>query len=204
MNRITQEAHARQRMIEYFIKDENGTETANRYKVSRKTLYKWKKRYDGRRESLLERSRRPHHSPRAHSAEEIKQIRRVAKKYRWEDLILAYQDMVEKYGYERSYPAFWRQTIEPLFEIPLFGALHLEYLRQAAVLFPHIDFADFIVCGGKINVVCLAFEGESLRQHFFVQWFKRAICKQRLLDFQEKLRDLQRLNIFPELRVYLK
>ena len=102
MNRITQEARARQRMIEYFIKKGNGTETANRYKVSRKTLYKWKKRNDGTWESLVERSRRPHQSPRAHSAEEIKQIRRLAKKYRWEDLILAYQEMVEKYGYERS------------------------------------------------------------------------------------------------------
>lgn len=108
MNRITQEARARQRMIEYFIKKGNGTETANRYKVSRKTLYKWKKRYDGTWESLVERSRRPHHSPRAHSAEEIKQIRRVAKKYRWEDLILAYQEMVEKNGYERSYGGFKR------------------------------------------------------------------------------------------------
>ena len=108
MNRITQEARARQRMIEYFIKKGNGTETANRYKVSRKTLYKWKKRYDGTWESLVERSRRPHHSPRAHSAEEIKQIRRLAKKYRWEDLILAYQEMVEKNGYERSYGGFKR------------------------------------------------------------------------------------------------
>ncbi|MDO4370795.1 MAG: DDE-type integrase/transposase/recombinase [Clostridia bacterium] len=108
MNRITQEARARQRMMEYFIKKGNGTETANRYKVSRKTLYKWKKRYDGTWESLVERSRRPHHSPRAHSAEEIKQIRRLAKKYRWEDLILAYQEMVEKYGYERSYGGFKR------------------------------------------------------------------------------------------------
>ena len=108
MDRITQEAHARQRYLEYFLKHENGTETAIRYKISRKTLYKWLKRYDGSWQSLVERSRRPHHTPRAHTAEEIRQIRRLAKKHRWTDLILAYQEMREKYGYTRSYGGFKR------------------------------------------------------------------------------------------------
>ena len=103
-----------------------------------------------------------------------------------------------------TYPAFRWQIVEPLFEVPLFGALHLEYLRQTAVLLPYVDFADFIVCGGKINVVCLALEGKALCQHFLVQQFKRTVCKQRLLNFQEKLRDLQRFNILPELRIYPK
>ena len=96
MNRITQEAHARQRYLEYYLKHGNATEAAIRYKVSRKTLYKWLKRYDGTWQSLVERSRRPHSSPRAHTAEEIRQIRRLAKKHRWEDLILAYQELREK------------------------------------------------------------------------------------------------------------
>ena len=108
MNRIAQEAHARQRYLEYFLKHRNATKTAIRYKISRKTLYKWLKRYDGTWQSLVERSRRPHSSPRAHTAEEIRQIRRLAKKYHWEDLILAYQEMREKYGYTRSYGGFKR------------------------------------------------------------------------------------------------
>lgn len=108
MNRIAQEAHARQRFLEYYLKHGNGTETAIRYGISRKTLYKWLKRYDGTWQSLVERSRRPHRSPRAHTPEEIRQIRRLAKKYRWEDLILAYQEMREKYGYTRSYGGFKR------------------------------------------------------------------------------------------------
>ena len=108
MDRIAQEAHARQRYLEYFLKHGNAAETAIRYKISRKTLYKWLKRYDGTWQSLMEWSRRPHHSPRAHTAEEIRQIRRLAKKYRWRDLILAYQEMREKYGYARSYGGFKR------------------------------------------------------------------------------------------------
>ena len=83
MNRIAQEAHARQRMVEYFLGHGNATETAIRYKVSRKTLYKWLKRYDGTWQSLTDRSRRPHRSPGAHTAEELRQIRRLVKKYCW-------------------------------------------------------------------------------------------------------------------------
>jgi transposase-like protein len=56
----------------------------------------------------VEQSRRPHSSPRAHTSEEIRQIRRLAKKHRWEDLILAYQEMQGKYGYARSYGGFKR------------------------------------------------------------------------------------------------
>ena len=108
MNRIAQEAHARQRYLEYFLKHRNATETAIRYRISRKTLYKWLKRYDGTWQSLVERSRRPHSSPRAHTAEEIRHIRRLAKKHRWEDLLLAYQEMREKYSYSRSYGGFKR------------------------------------------------------------------------------------------------
>ena len=94
--------------MEYYLKHGNATETAIRYRISRKTLYKWLKRYDGTWQSLTERSRRPQRSPRAHTAEEIRQIRRLAKKYRWEDLILAYQELREKWGYARSYGGFKR------------------------------------------------------------------------------------------------
>ena len=58
MDRITQEAYDRQRMLEYLEKH-RVIETAIRYKVSRKTVWKWKKRYDGTLESLKDRSRRP-------------------------------------------------------------------------------------------------------------------------------------------------
>lgn len=108
MNKIIQDAHIRQQYLEYFLRNKNASETARRYRISRKTLYKWLKRYDGRWQSLVDQSRRPHRSPRAHTAEEIRQIRRLLKKYHWEDLILAYQGMREKYGYTRSYGGFKR------------------------------------------------------------------------------------------------
>lgn len=108
MDRIAQEAHFRQRVMEYYRKHGNATATANRYHISRKTFYKWYGQWDGTWESLKDRSRRPHNSPRAHTETELKRIRRLAKKHGWTDLILAFQEMREQYGYERSYGGFKR------------------------------------------------------------------------------------------------
>ena len=106
MDRITQDAYHRQRILKYAEKH-SATETCNRYRVSRKTFYKWKKRYDGSIESLKDRSHRPKHSPAAHKEDEIKMIRRVVKHFKWIDLIQAYQVLLTK-GYRRSYGSFKR------------------------------------------------------------------------------------------------
>ena len=107
MSILTQEKYQRQRMVKY-AERHSVTETAIRYKVSRKTVYKWLGRYDGSVNSLLDRSHRPKTSPRAHTEQELKQIRRRLKKYKGSDLLLAYQELVEKDGYTRSYGGFKR------------------------------------------------------------------------------------------------
>ena len=80
MSILTQEKYQRQRMVKY-AERHSVTETAIRYKVSRKTVYKWLGRYDGSVNSLLDRRHRPKTSPRAHTEQELKQIRRRLKKY---------------------------------------------------------------------------------------------------------------------------
>lgn len=108
---LSQIKHFRQRMIKYLEKH-TVTETAIRFRVSRKTVYKWFHRYDGTLESLKDRSHKPHNSPKAHTKEEIKQIKHCIKKYKWKDIILAYQEMREKYGYSRSYGGFKRLILK--------------------------------------------------------------------------------------------
>ncbi len=107
MKRISQEAYHRQRMMKFLQAHKSVTETALRYKTSRKTVIKWRKRWDGTVQSLEDRSRRPKHSPRKHSEAEIRAIRRQLKKQRWTDLLLAFQQMRER-GYTRSYGGFKR------------------------------------------------------------------------------------------------
>lgn len=105
MDKITQEAYFRQRVLKYA--EEHGvTAAANRYRLSRKTVHKWKKRYDGTLESLKDRPRTPHHFPRQQTAEEQQLVKRYAKKYRG-DLLLGYEKACA-HGYKRSYGCYKR------------------------------------------------------------------------------------------------
>lgn len=105
MDKITQEAYFRQRVLKYAA--EHGvTASANRYRLSRKTVHKWKKRYDGTLESLKDQPRTPHHFPRQQTAEEQQLVKRYARKYRG-DLLLGYEKACA-HGYKRSYGCYKR------------------------------------------------------------------------------------------------
>lgn len=113
MDKIAQDSQYRQRMMLY-TEHHGIEETANRYHVSRKTVWKWSKRWDGTAKSLEEKSRRPKSSRRKQKPWEIELVKRMRKKY-GEDLLLGYQKAREK-GYKRSYGCF-KRTAEK--EIPL-------------------------------------------------------------------------------------
>ena len=112
MKRITQDAQFRQRMMVY-SEHHSVEETANHYRVTRKTVWKWRKRWNGTPASLEEKSRRPKRSPQAQKPWEIKLVRRMRKKY-GQDLLLGYQKACQ-YGYKRSYGCFKRTALR---EIP--------------------------------------------------------------------------------------
>lgn len=105
MKRIAQEAYHRQRAIKWAM-THGVTSASIRYRTSRKTIHKWLKRYDGSIESLMDRSRAPHHVPRKQSEDEIRLVKRYARKYPG-DLLLGYEKAQEK-GYARSYGCFKR------------------------------------------------------------------------------------------------
>lgn len=105
MDRITQEAYHRQRVLKYAEKY-GVTEASIRYKVSRKTIYKWKKRNDGSIESLKDRKRTPHRIARKQTAEELKLVKRYVRKYTG-DLLLGFEK-AQAHGYSRSYGCFKR------------------------------------------------------------------------------------------------
>ena len=89
MDKIAQDSQYRQRMMAY--SEHHGVEeTANRYHVCRKTVWKWSKRWDGTAKSLEEKSRRPKSNPRKQKPWEIELVKRMRKKY-GEDLLLGYQ-----------------------------------------------------------------------------------------------------------------
>ena len=115
MEMVTQNAYHRQRMLKYFRKY-GGTKTAIRYKMSRKTVYKWAARYDGTLESLKDASHRPHSHPNQHSPEELGLIVRHIRRNGRRDLLLTYQKLVER-GYTRHYGSF-KRVVGRLFKPP--------------------------------------------------------------------------------------
>ena len=80
MSKISQDAYARQRMMLY-CEQHGSTKASIRYGCSRKTVYKWRSRWDGSVTSLEERSRRPLSNPRKQSRSEEKLGKRYARNY---------------------------------------------------------------------------------------------------------------------------
>ena len=79
MNSITQDILYKQTVIKYSYR--NGvTKAAIKFKVHRKTIYRWREKYDGTIESLKNKSRRPHSHPKQHTKEEIKLIKNYKNK----------------------------------------------------------------------------------------------------------------------------
>ena len=74
----------RVRVIEEYEQGESISALAEVYQVSRKTIYKWLDRHqaDGVA-GLIDRSRKPHHSPNQVSQEMIEQIVAARQKWRW-------------------------------------------------------------------------------------------------------------------------
>ena len=105
MNIIASEAKFRQRVIKYSYK-RGVTNASNRFRMSRKAIYEWRKRYDGTWKSLVERSHRPHHHPNEHTPEEKEMILRRYPRYK-DDMIMLW-DSLKKSGYKRSYTSLVR------------------------------------------------------------------------------------------------
>lgn len=71
-NSITQDIQYKQTVVEYSYRH-GVTKAAIKFKMYRKTIYRWRERYDGTAKSLKEKSRRPHSNPNQHTEQEIKE-----------------------------------------------------------------------------------------------------------------------------------
>lgn len=101
MNILSQEARKRQAVVK--LANRKGVSfAAEKYGVSRSSVKRWKKRYDGSWRSLVERSHRPHGHPRQHTeAEEMiisKAFWKKYERYGWDGV---YAEAKEN-GYTRS------------------------------------------------------------------------------------------------------
>ena len=106
MNSITQDIVFKQSVVEYSLKH-GVTAAAKRYKQHRKTIYRWREKYDGTRKSLVNKSRRPHSNPKQHTEEEIKMIKKYRAHNKADGLVVLWIKLW-KNGYTRSITSLYR------------------------------------------------------------------------------------------------
>ena len=100
MNNITQDILFKQSVVKYSFKH-GVTAAAIRYKQHRKTIYRWREKYDGTAKSLANKSRKPHHHPNEHTSEEITKIKKYRAQNKEEGLVVLWVKLMQ-HGYKRS------------------------------------------------------------------------------------------------------
>ena len=110
MSIITEEMRYRQKLCE-FAKKYGVTKAARRYHTNRQFVYRQLKKYDGTVRSLALGSRRPLHTPNAHTKSELKLIRKMLKRNGIYGLAEVYVRCKAK-GYTRSFSSMCRQNFE--------------------------------------------------------------------------------------------
>ena len=106
MKTVTQNILYRQALISYAEKY-GVTKAAIRYKTNRQYIYRWLKRYDGTSQSLADKSRRPHHHPNEHTADELKLITNMRKRNANAGLVVFWVKLRQR-GYTRSVTGLYR------------------------------------------------------------------------------------------------
>ena len=106
MNSITQDIIFKQSVVEYSLKH-GVMEAAKRYKQHRKTIYRWREKYDGSRKSLANKSRRPHSHPNQHTQEEIKMIKKYKAQNPDAGLVVLWIKLMRN-GYTRQITSLYR------------------------------------------------------------------------------------------------
>ena len=106
MNTLTKKLCFRQSVVLY--SQRNSISSAIRkFGVSKATIYRWRKMYDGTLNSLAERSCRPHSHPNQHTLEELKLISDMRRRNPEAGLGVFWVKLMQC-SYKRSIPSLWR------------------------------------------------------------------------------------------------
>ena len=106
MNSITQDILYKQSVVKYSFRH-GVTKAAIKFKMHRKTIYRWREKYDGTVQSLKNKSRRPHSHPKQHTEYEIKLIKNYKSKNKDTGLVVLWIKL-KGAGYTRSITSLYR------------------------------------------------------------------------------------------------
>ena len=106
MKSITQDILYKQSVVKFSYRH-GVTKAAIKFKMHRKTIYRWREKYDGTPQSLKDKSRRPHRHPNQHTEQEIKLIKNYKNKNKDAGIIVLWLKL-QKAGYTRSVTGLYR------------------------------------------------------------------------------------------------
>ena len=108
-NSITQKLKYKQSIIKFSMKY-GVTKASIEFNVNRRTIYRWRERYDGTLESLKDKSHRPKHHPNEHTAEEIKLIKDYKANNKETGLVVLWVKL-RRAGYTRTIQGLYHVMI---------------------------------------------------------------------------------------------
>ena len=106
MKSITQDILYKQSVVKFSYRH-GVTKAAIKFKMHRKTIYRWREKYDGTPQSLKDKSRRPHRHPNQHTEQEIKLIKNYKSKNKDAGIIVLWIKL-QRAGYTRSVTGLYR------------------------------------------------------------------------------------------------
>ena len=86
-NNITDRLKYKESIVK-FSRKYGVAKAAYKFGECKRTIYRWRNRYDGTLESLKDKSRRPHSHPNQHTEEEIKLIKNYKRNNKDTGLVL--------------------------------------------------------------------------------------------------------------------
>ena len=99
-NNITQKLKYKESVVKFSYKY-GVTKAAIKFEECKRTIYRWRKKYDGSIESLKDKSRRPHSHPNQHTKKEIELIRNYKRNNKETGLVVLWVKLREA-GYTRT------------------------------------------------------------------------------------------------------
>ena len=109
-NSITHRLKYKQSVVK-FSYEFGVTKASKKFNENRRTIYRWRKRYDGTLESLKDRSHRPKHHPNEHTEEEIKLIKNYKNNNKDTGLVVLWVKL-RAAGYKRTIQGLYYEMVK--------------------------------------------------------------------------------------------
>lgn len=163
MNSIAQERAYRLSLFQYANRH-GVTQAARKYHVSRQFIYRLRWRYTGDPNSLLPRSRRPHHHPSQHTKAEISLIQYMRRRHPHDGLVVFWVRLRRR-GYTRSIPGLYRCMRRlGLYRTPLPNPKRYEPKPYAPA---HIPGEKIQIDVKVVPRVCIVGQARQQQQRFY-------------------------------------